>query len=45
LPERFAGILFEALKKHGAIDEPAWLQCYVAEERGGKPYGNVLDFE
>ncbi|MGO6689188.1 hypothetical protein [Rhizobium leguminosarum] len=45
MPERFAGILFEALKKHGAIDEPAWLQCYVAEERGDKPYGNVLDFE
>ncbi|MBC2802702.1 hypothetical protein [Rhizobium ruizarguesonis] len=44
-PERLAGILFEALKKHGAIDEPAWLQWYVAEQRGGKPYGNVLDFE
>ncbi|WP_261323329.1 hypothetical protein [Rhizobium leguminosarum] len=43
--ERLAGILFEALKKHGAIDEPAWLQWYVAEERGGKPHGNVLDFE
>ncbi|MBY5783915.1 hypothetical protein HFN62_09205 [Rhizobium leguminosarum] len=44
-PERLAGILFEALKKHGAIGEPAWLEWYVAKGLGGKPYGEVLDFD
>ncbi|PDT12960.1 hypothetical protein [Rhizobium sp. M1] len=44
-PERLAGILFEALKKHGAISEPAWLEWYVAKGLGGKPYGEVLDFD
>jgi hypothetical protein len=44
-PERLAGILFEALKRQGAISEPVWLAWYVAKGLGGKPYGEVLDFD
>ncbi|EJB03798.1 hypothetical protein FHX14_006501 [Rhizobium sp. BK619] len=44
-PEWLAGILFEALRKRGAIGEPAWLEWHVAKSLDGKPYGEIFDFD
>ncbi|PDT00088.1 hypothetical protein CO666_32460 [Rhizobium chutanense] len=44
-PEWLAGILFEALRKRGAIDEPAWVEWHGAKPLDGKAYGDVFDFD
>lgn len=44
-PEKLVQWLFDALKVRGAIDEPAWIGWHVANELGGKPLGEVFDFD
>ena len=42
-PEQLARLLFEVLRSRGLIDEPAWLNWYVAKEQGGARFGEVFD--
>ncbi len=44
-PEQLARLLFEVLKSRGLIDEPAWLNWYVAKEQGGARFGEVFDLD
>lgn len=44
-PEQLARLLFEVLRSRGLIDEPAWLNWYVAKEQGGAPFGEVFDLD
>jgi hypothetical protein len=44
-PEQLAKLLFEALKDHDIIGEPAWLGWHIAEEKGGAAFGDVYDWE
>lgn len=44
-PERLARDLFDALKGHGAIREPAWLNWHTVKKQDGAPFGDIFDLD